>query len=378
MNAAEIRQIDGFEWCREEKFECGGQSHRVAIYWHNLTQQEFSLIPAGTFLMGSPEDESGRDPDETQHEVALTKPFLMARTPCTQGAWKKVPGAPSVSPEWTGDSLPVENVSWTDADEWCRKAGLSLPTEAQWEYACRAGTTGRFCFGDNDSFLSVVAWYWDNADRKTHPVGGKAANVLGLYDVHGNVAEWCADWFDEYETGSVTDPTGPSTGSYRVIRGGSWFYDAASCRAAIRDGDAPGLRDGHIGFRPCFVLDEQPGGAHAVKEDAAETRTETEHERALRFFSTSAHDRLPKKQQEEKQEEEEMERKCVVCGEGQCSQECKRAVMCSATWRDAISRLGSLLRARAVTEDQILRALRCPLPEYTDLARRIYRTGKIE
>jgi len=121
---------------------------------------------------------------------------------------------------------------------------LRLPTEAEWEYACRAGTTGAR-YGK----LGEVAWYEDNSDGETHRVGTKAPNAWGLYDMLGNVWEWCQDWHGSYPSGPVTDPTGPSTGSYRVYRGGSWDFDAGGVRAAYRGGDSPGYRNGYLGFR---------------------------------------------------------------------------------------------------------------------------------
>jgi len=186
-------------------------------------------IPAGTFTMG------GSGSDEKKHEVTLTKPFWLGRTEVTQGQWEAVMGNnPS---HFKGKDLPVEQVSWDDAQEFCKKlneksllpAGWqwALPTEAQWEYACRAGTTGDYA----DS-LDDMAWYSANIDSKTHAVATKKANAWGLHDMHGNVWEWCADRYGAYPTGAVTDPTGSNSGSIRVARGGSWNCVGAGCRSA--------------------------------------------------------------------------------------------------------------------------------------------------
>jgi len=147
-------------------------------------------------------------------------------------------------------------VHWMECDEFCRKLSsqlgqtVSLPTEAQWEYACRAGTTGAYA-GD----LDEMGWYWDNSGDEIHPVGQKKPNAWGLYDMHGNVWEWCQDWYDrDYDTESPTsDPTGPNSGSYRVTRGGSWDFDARGCRSAYRGWDTPDDRGNILGFRPVLA-----------------------------------------------------------------------------------------------------------------------------
>ena len=215
---------------------------------------EFKLIPAGKFIMG---DASSED-NETPHEVTLTKPFKLGVYEVTQEQYEKVMGVnPSKS---KGANNPVENVSWEDAIEFCRKlselpaekeAGnvYRLPTEAEWEYACRAGTTTKYSFGDDESELGDYAWYGVNSDQKTHPVGSKKPNAWGLYDMHGNVVEWCQDWYGDYPSGSVTDPSGATSGSYRVIRGGSWFFSAEGCRSASRYWGYPSDRSNLDGFR---------------------------------------------------------------------------------------------------------------------------------
>ncbi len=221
----------------------------------NSIGQKFVLIPGGSFLMGSPAGEAGRDDDETQHRVTLSSPFYIQTTEVTQGQWQGVMGRnPS---RFKGDpNLPVEYVSWNDAQEFIRllnqKEGTDkyrLPTEAEWEYACRAGSTTLWCFGDDENRLGDYAWYDDNSGRKTHPVGRLKPNTWGLYDMHGNVWEWCIDRYGVYPSGSVIDPAGPSSGSYRVFRGGSWGNNARICRSANRHGFDPGYRFGYLGFR---------------------------------------------------------------------------------------------------------------------------------
>ena len=222
-----------------------GEKKTVTV---NGVEFAFRWCPEGTFMMGSPSGEDGRYGDEKQHQVTLTKGFWMLETEVTQKQWKAIMGSnPS---HFKGDNLPVENVSWNDCQEFCKKCALlgmpvQLPTEAQWEYACRAGSTGPYAGN-----LDEMAWFEDNSGRKTHPVGTKKPNAWGLYDMHGNVWEWCADWYDgDYPSGSVTDPIGPSNGSDRVVRGGSWCYYARRCRSAYRGYRAPGGRDDDLGFR---------------------------------------------------------------------------------------------------------------------------------
>ncbi len=213
-------------------------------------------IPAGTFTMGSPAGETNSSTDETQHQVTLTKAFWLGRTAVTQSQWRAVMGTnPS---GFIGDDLPVETVSWNDAMEYCRKLNgmgllpsgwkFALPTEAQWEYACRAGTNGPYA-GDLDD----MAWYSGNSGGKTHPVATKKPNAWGLYDMHGNVEQWCADWYGTYPSDAVTDPSGPSTGLLRVSRGGGWHPGGTYCRSAFRSWGAPDYQNGSIGFRVAAV-----------------------------------------------------------------------------------------------------------------------------
>jgi len=214
---------------------------------------EFVLIPAGKFLMGSPETEKGRLDNETQHEVTISKPFYMGRYEVTQEQYEAITGTnPS---HFKGAKNAVDTVSWDDAQDFCKmlsaKASktVQLPTEAQWEYACRAGTNTRFCSGDADGDLDGVGWYYDNSGNTTHPVGEKKPNAWGLYDMHGNVVEWCQDWYGQYEAEAATDPKGAADGPFRVLRGGPWSFNPAGCRSAVRDRSTPGVRFDLDGFR---------------------------------------------------------------------------------------------------------------------------------
>ena len=209
----------------------------------NGVEFAFRWCPAGTFTMGSPTSEEDHSSDKTQHKVTLTKGFWMMETEVTQKQWKAVMGDNPTRYD-IGDNRPVTHVSWNDCQEFCRKTGLQLPTEAQWEYACRAGSTGAYAGNLDD-----MAWYENNSGSRTHSVGTKKPNAWGLYDMHGNVYEWCQDWFGKYPSGSVTDPTGPSSGSDRVGRGGSWDDDAGGCRSAYRSYGEPGYRYYYLGFR---------------------------------------------------------------------------------------------------------------------------------
>jgi len=214
-------------------------------------------IPPGEFLMGSPEDEEDRRDHETQHLVKITQGFWLAKTPTTQAQWQAVMGH---NPRhFNGEDLPVEFVSWVDIcgnesgtggflgelNKRLPSGGrFHLPTEAQWEYACRAGTTDPY-YGD----LNEIAWYLENSDDNTQPVGQKKPNEWGLHDMLGNVWEWCSDWDGDYDLGVVTDPTGPASGLHRVLRGGGWFSNAGGCRVAGRGRYAPAGRYGLVGFR---------------------------------------------------------------------------------------------------------------------------------
>ncbi len=219
---------------------------------------KFVWIKPGTFTMGSPSSESGRDDDERQHRVTLTQGFHMQTTEVTQGQWKAIMGSNPSHFSSCGSDCPVEKVSWNDVQEFIRKlnqqangARYRLPTEAEWEYACRAGSDTAYCFGNNSGDLGGYAWYYSNSEKKTHPVARKQPNAWGLYDMHGNVWEWCQDWYDKsyYDKSPSTDPEGPSSRAFRVLRGGCWNSDAGSCRSAVRSRFNPDDRDGDGGFR---------------------------------------------------------------------------------------------------------------------------------
>jgi len=216
---------------------------------------ELVLIPAGHFRMG---DQGGRDEYVEHQWVRITRPFYIGKHEVTQEAWEKVMGTnPS---GFKGAKSPVENVGWDGCQGFLKRLNalgkepgvFRLPTEAEWEWACRAGTRTRFCFGDEESGLADYGWCDGNSGRTTHPVGAKQPNAWGLYDCHGNVWEWCGDWYHEYSQGwwPKVDPTGPVTGDHRVLRGESWLCIARGCRSACRVNDAcPVLFSGILGFR---------------------------------------------------------------------------------------------------------------------------------
>ena len=227
-------------------------------------------VQPGSFLMGSPEDELGSFDSENQHWVTLTKDYWLGETEVTQGQWKAVMWSnPSVYNN--GDDYPVENVSWEDAMTFCKKLNekyrgklpngyqFSLPTEAQWEYACRAGTTSSLNSGKNITSkdgscpnLDEVGWYNKNTGKSHCPVRQKRPNAWGFFDMHGNVSEWCSDWYGSY-SGDATDPKGPLDGSDRVIRGGSGDLFARFCRSAYRFGFSPSISFHALGFRLALV-----------------------------------------------------------------------------------------------------------------------------
>jgi formylglycine-generating enzyme required for sulfatase activity len=248
----------------------------------NSMGMKFVLIPAGRFTMGSPASEKGSEENETLHKVEISKPYYLAAFEVTQGQYSTVMGKtgeivlerdPKTNRvtrklDIRSSPLPVTEVSWEDAVEFCKrlsllpeekKAGRSyrLPTEAQWEYACRAGTSTAYSFGDNANALGEYGWFDDNTNGP-QPVGTKKANPWGLYDMHGNVYEWCSDWYGDYPEGLAVDPTGPADGSGRVRRGGSWGDLASLCRSAFRYWGGPSNRGDDLGFRLLLSPSEGP------------------------------------------------------------------------------------------------------------------------
>jgi uncharacterized protein (TIGR02996 family) len=241
----------------------------------NTVGMQFALIPPGRFLMGSPEDEAEREDDEAPlHEVAITRAFYLGVVPVTQEQYEKVMGS-NPSDFEDNPTHPVETVTWGEAKDFCERLSAileekkrhrlyALPTEAQWEYACRAGTSSPFAFGG--SLSSRQANFDGNhpyggADKgtfleRTCKAGSYAPNAFGLYDTHGNVEEWCADWYarDYGDESQRTDPPGPSAGSTRVYRGGSWLDPSSKCRSARRGLRAPAGRENYLGFRVAMVV----------------------------------------------------------------------------------------------------------------------------
>jgi sulfatase modifying factor 1 len=242
------------------EFDNEGEYKEINV---NNVKQGFRWIEAGSFLMGSPLNEPERDKDELQHQVTLTHGYWLADTACTQALWQAVM---EKNPANFQEDLnnPVEQVSWDDVQEFLSKLNQAipelnarLPTEAEWEYACRAGTITQFSFGDNITPEQVNYdgnYPYNNAakglDRgKTVAVKSLPPNAWGLYEMHGNVLEWCNDWYGDYANESVTNPTGATEGTSRVLRGGSWYFIARYARSADRSRSTPDFRSNRMGFR---------------------------------------------------------------------------------------------------------------------------------
>jgi formylglycine-generating enzyme required for sulfatase activity len=230
---------------------------------------KLNWVPAGRFVMGSPAMEGGRSNDEgPQTEVIISRGFWLGRFTVTQDEWESVAewvdGLTANPGYFRGTRLPVEQVSWDDCQAWLQELNLEekagnrvparfryrLPTEAEWEFVCRSGTSTAFCFGEHEAELGGYGWYSENSRSRIHPVGEKKPNGWGFHDMHGNVWEWCEDWYGgPLPGGSVTDPKGPARGGKRVFRGGSWGVAASRCRSAYRVWNKPDYRDYTLGFR---------------------------------------------------------------------------------------------------------------------------------
>jgi formylglycine-generating enzyme required for sulfatase activity/serine/threonine protein kinase len=239
----------------------------------NSIGMKLKLIPPGSFQMGS---NDGEDDEKPVHEAKITQPFYLGVTEVTNAQWKAVVG--NVPSRWKDDERPVEQVSFKDAVDFCKKlsalpeerrAGRDyrLPTEAEWEYACRAGSTTRYSFGDDESLLGDYAWHGSNSGSETHPVRQKKPNAWNLFDMHGNVFEWCSDWLGDYGSGAVTDPQGLSGETGRGRRGGSWDGVAGTCRSARRDWCDPSSLSDNLGFRLALT----PSGVQSFLPEAAES-----------------------------------------------------------------------------------------------------------
>jgi len=260
---------------------------------HKRTGMPLVFIPAGEFLMGNPDGEQ-------VHKVNLTKPYYLGKYEVTQAEWKAVMGNnPSQHPN---DRSPVEMVNWRHCQAFVAElqpqavdsesgAGFALPTEAQWEYACRAGTQTRFCFGDDPkkTELANYAWFKGNSGDKTHPVGGKKPNAWGLYDMHGNVGEWCQDKHGPFQASEAKDPSGPASGPYRVRRNGGAKGDRKYCQSAHRYRQNPTQCGGTLGFRVALNLSEQQG-VEVPQSGTPKTDQDDEVSAAWEAFIRQAHE----------------------------------------------------------------------------------------
>ncbi|MCP4113742.1 MAG: SUMF1/EgtB/PvdO family nonheme iron enzyme [Desulfobacteraceae bacterium] len=247
---------------KTEKFPSEKQKKQIRNALRDLSNQ-FVRIKPGAFMMGSPVSEPDRSSDEKQHRVTLTKTFYMQKTEVTQAQWQAVMGENPSYFKDCGGNCPVEQVSWNDVQEFIKKLNrvtgkkYRLPTEAEWEYACRAGTSTPFSFGrclspnqaNYNGEYPLKGCSKGKYRKKTVPVASFSPNGYGLYDMHGNVREWRQDWYGDYPTGSVTNPTGSGSSSYRVYRGGGWNSSAGYCRSAYRIRYSPGYGNDYLGFR---------------------------------------------------------------------------------------------------------------------------------
>lgn len=248
-----------------------GASRTVAPSFGKVAQQKISSksftvngvtfdmmrVEAGTFTMGATSEMSDpHDVEKPTHQVILTGNYFIGKTEVTQKLWKAVMGYNSS--HFQGENLPLDNVSWDDCMRFISKLNsmtgqdFRLPSEAEWEFAARGGNNSNHFQYSGSNKLEDVAWFSSNSDSKTHDVATKLPNELGIYDMSGNVWEWCADYWSNYSNGQKTNPTGPYNGIYRMLRGGSWCYDARGCRSSCRIRSSPDYRDSLIGFRLAF------------------------------------------------------------------------------------------------------------------------------
>ncbi|TWT43247.1 formylglycine-generating enzyme family protein [Botrimarina hoheduenensis] len=235
-------------------------------------KMEFVEIPAGDFVRGSPKEELGRQSDETpEHRVTISQPFRVGRYEVTQAQWVAVTGDnPSTFARYTeSPQLPVERITWDEAVAYAERltqiatGAFRLPSEAEWEYVCRAGTTTRFPWGSDIEHrdLPSYGWYYPLSEGRSRPVGTKLPNAWGLYDLHGGVWEWCRDGFEPYPVHAVTDPQGASTNDLKIIRGGSWFNEPEALRSANRHRHARDSRLSNLGFRLVWIPSCEPHGS---------------------------------------------------------------------------------------------------------------------
>lgn len=275
---AMVRVPEGFTRLRSDTFTCGGTKHSVAIYrfepfaralglaeGKSHQAAEFALIPGGVFEMGSPSHEEGRRADESPRRRVTVPSFLFARTATTQRVWRALATDADSKPDkrgigdWVrglvGVYPPIEHVSWTEAMMWCISLGMRLPSESEWEFACRAGSTTRFCFGDDEARLGEFAWYDANAGGSVQAVALKKPNAFGLYDTHGGVWEWCHDTHGDYTYAPTNGAAAEIFGAHsRIVRGGGWGGPAVSCRSADRYWLQSETRNPAVGFRAACSL----------------------------------------------------------------------------------------------------------------------------
>ena len=280
-------------WLSSFFLMCGGEPKAGDVKTIKLpggATMDLVYCPPGTFVMGSPASEEGHREDETQHQVTLTRGFWIGKYEVTQEQWESVMGS---NPSYNkGSDLPVDNVSWADCRNFCTKArsDLRLPTEAEWEYACRAGTAGKYA-GTGE--IGEMGWFARNGESTTHAVGRKRPNAWGLFDMHGNVYEWCLDWYGDYQCGITTNPTGSTSGTYRVNRGGCASSEVRYCRSADRSSRHPIGGGNRQGFRVVCPTDSAvgeksvKGGQESDREISRDTTEESRSDKSSSGFGGS-------------------------------------------------------------------------------------------